>query len=136
MASRPGSPATPKKAAPKKAAPKKSATGKRAAPEGVVVETLLNNALVKVTRTTIQPGAAMPPLTRGADYVLLPVTDFTCVRRHMRNGKVTREVTVNAVSGKPYLGRAIPAGTVIELANTGSTVAVFDKVVLKRATSG
>ena len=136
MASPPRKSAAPKKAAPKKAAPKKAAARRSPAMEGVVVETLLNNAVVKVTRTTMQPGAAMPPLPRGADYVLLPVTDFTCVRRHMRNGRVTREVAVTGVPGKPYLGRAIPTGTEISLVNTGSGIAVFDKVVIKTAKPG
>ncbi len=111
---------------------KKSAARKSAAPQGVRIETLLNNASVKITRTTMQPGAETPPQPRGSDYVIFPVTEYGCVRRFMRNGKVTREVDLPGVPGKPYFARATRPGAEFALVNTSGKVIVFDKIVLKR----
>jgi hypothetical protein len=116
----------------KSPAPKKAAARKSAAPKGVRIETLLNNAAVKVTRTTMQPGAETPPQPRGSDYVIFPVTEYGCVRRFMRNGKVTREVALHGVPGKPYFARATRPGAEFALVNTSRKVIVFDKLVLKR----
>lgn len=114
-------------------APKKAATRKSRAPDGVVIETLLNNASVKVTRTTMQPGAEIAQQGRGSDYVIFPVTPYDCVRRFTRNGKLVRAVALTGVPGKPYFARATRAGAEFALVNvTGKTI-VFDKVVLKRA---
>jgi hypothetical protein len=115
----------------KSPAPKKRAA-RSATPEGVRIETLLNNASVKITRTTMQPGAETPPQPRGSDYVIFPVTEYGCVRRFMRNGKVTREVELPGVPGKPYFGRATRPGAEFALVNTSGKVIVFDKIVLKR----
>ena len=116
----------------KSAAPKKRAARTSAAPAGVRIETLLNNASVKVTRTTMQPGAETPPQARGSDYVIFPVTAYGCVRRYMRNGKVVREVDLHGVPGKPYFGRATRPGAEFALVNTSGKVIIFDKLVLKR----
>ena len=116
----------------KSPAPKKRAARKGAAPEGVRIETLLNNASVKITRTTMQPGAETPPQPRGSDYVIFPVTEYGCVRRFMRNGKVTREVELPGVPGKPYFARATRAGAEFALVNTSGKEIIFDKIVLKR----
>src|SRR5580658_7410619 len=116
----------------KSPAPKKKAARKSAAAGGVRIETLLNNASVKITRTTMQPGAETPPQPRGSDYVIFPVTEYGCVRRFMRNGKVTREVELPGVPGKPYFGRATRPGAEFALVNTSGKVIVFDKLVIKR----
>jgi len=111
---------------------KKSATRKSAVAEGVRIETLLNNASVKITRTTMQPGAETPPQPRGSDYVIFPVTEYGCVRRFTKNGKVTREVDLPGVPGKPYYGRATRPGAEFALVNTSGKEIIFDKIVLKR----
>jgi len=111
--------------------PKKAAAGGRRGSEGVQVETLLNNAQVKVTRTTMQAGAQIPQQGRGLDYVIFPVTAFTCSRRFMRDGKPTREVALTGTPGKPYFGRATRPGAEFTLVNTGGGVVVFDKIVIK-----
>jgi hypothetical protein len=116
----------------KSAAPKKRAARSSGTHEGVRIETLLNNASVKVTRTTMQPGAETPPQPRGSDYVIFPVTEYGCVRRYMRNGKVTREVDLPGVPGKPYFARATRPGAEFALVNISDKVIIFDKLVLKR----
>jgi hypothetical protein len=116
----------------KSPAPKKRAAHAGGTPDGVRIETLLNNAAVKVTRTTMQPGAETPPQPRGSDYVIFPVTAYGCVRRYMRNGKVIREVDLPGVPGKPYFGRATRPGAEFALVNTSGKVIVFDKLVIKR----
>ncbi len=110
---------------------KKAAAGGRRAMEGVRVETLLNNAQVKVTRTTMQPGAEIPQQGRGSHYVIFPITAFDCVRRFMRDDKVTREVSLSGTPGTPYFGRATRPGAEFMLVNKSSGVIVFDKVVIK-----
>lgn len=120
-------PPPPKAPAAKQAAPRKSA-----APAGVQIETLLNNASVKITRTTMQPGAEIAQQGRGSDYVISAVTEFSLVRRFTRNGKVTREVAVSGTPGKPYFARATKAGAEFALVNVGPTAVVFEKTVLKR----
>jgi hypothetical protein len=117
----------------KSPAPKKRAARKGSAPEGVRIETLLNNASVKVTRTTMEPGAEIAQQGRGFDYVIFPVTEYGCVRRFMRSGKVTREVALTGVPGKPYFARATRPGAEFALVNTSGQTVVFDKIVLKRA---
>lgn len=112
-------------------AKKAAAPRKRGAMEGVQVETLLNNAKIKVTRTTMQPGAEIPQQGRGFDYVILPVTEYSCSRRFMRNDKVAREVALTGVPGKPYFARATRAGAEFVLRNNSARVIVFDKIVLK-----
>ena len=122
--------ATPPRKAP---AAKKAAPRKTAAPAGVQIETLLNNASVKITRTTMQPGAEIAQQGRGSDYVISAITEFSLVRRFTRNAKVTREVAVSATPGKPYFARATKAGAEFSLVNAGPTAVVFDKIILKRA---
>lgn len=116
----------------KAAAPKVAAARKIGTPMGVRIETLLNNASVKVTRTTMQPGAEIPQQARGNDYVIFPVTPYGCVRRFLRNGKVAREVALTGVPGKPYFARSTKTGGEFALVNTSRKTVVFDKVVLKR----
>lgn len=116
----------------KSPAPKKRAASRSAAPEGVRIEVLLNNASVKVTRMTMQPGAETPPQARGSDYVIFPVTEYGCVRRFTRNGKIIREVELTGVPGRPYFARATRPGAEFALVNTSGKEIVFDKLVLKR----
>jgi hypothetical protein len=122
--------ATPPRKAP---AAKKAGTRKIAAPAGVQIETLLNNASVKITRTTMQPGAEIAQQGRGSDYMIFAVTEYSVVRRFTRNAKVTREVAISGTPGKPYFARATKSGAEFSLVNVGRTTVVFDKIVLKRA---
>lgn len=124
---------TPRASAP---SPKKAAPRKRGPVEGVQIDTLVNNSSVKVTRTTMQPGAEIPQQGRGSDYVIFPITEYSCARRFMRGNKISREVPLEGVPGRPYFARATRAGAEFVLVNHGSSVAVFDKVVLKRPREG
>jgi hypothetical protein len=123
MARPPRRPAAPAK---KAAAPRR-----RGAVEGVQVETLLNNATVKVIRTTMQPGAEIPQQERGLDYLIFPVTELGYSRRFTRNGRITREVALTGTPGKPSFVRATRPGAEFSVHNTSGGVIVFDKIVIK-----
>ncbi len=104
-------------------------------PEGVQIEILLDNSYVRVTRTTMQPGAEIPPASRNSHYVIHPITPFNCTRRFVRRGATTREVAIDGVPGKPYFGRATRGESKFALVNKSNAPIVFDKVILKKTGS-
>jgi len=79
----------------------------------------------------MQPGAETPAAATRVRLCDLPVTEYGCVRRFMRNGKVTREVGCMAFPGKPYFARATRRGRV-RAGQHQRKVIIFDKLVLKR----
>ena len=93
---------------------------------------LLDNSYVRVTRTTMQAGAELPPERRTHNYVILPVTRFSVIRRFVRGARVAREVAIEGEPGKPYFGRATRGEARFALVNNSDSVIAFDKVVLKR----
>ncbi len=124
--------ATPPRKAP---AAKKAGTRKIAAPAGVQIETLLNNASVKITRTT--HAAWRRNRAAGARVRLCDssaITEFSLVRRFTRHGKVTREVAVSGTPGKLLfrpryqVRRGILAGQ-----RRPNSSRILDKIILKRA---